>query len=306
MNHPNVRAFFDSDTYTVTYVVSDPDTRDAVVIDPVLDYDVLASQTSTTSVAQVISFLGSEGLRLRAVLETHAHADHISAAQYLKEAYAVPVAIGNGIGVVQETFKKIFNFPIDVPSDGSQFDLLLDSKQTYRFGSLEVKPIATPGHTPACMSYLVGDAVFTGDALFMEDYGTGRADFPGGSAKLLYQSVSQKLFSLPESTRVFVGHDYMPGGRAVRFESTIKRQRKSNVQLSNQVSEAEFIENRNRRDGTLRPPRLIYQSIQINVFGGRLPEAQGNGVRFLTTPLNLRKPTNSVGRPLLQKAEAAE
>jgi len=297
MQQPYVRAFFESDTNTVTYVVSDPKTRDAIVIDPVLDYDAFASQTSTKSVSSVIAFIETEGLNLRAVLETHAHADHLSAAQYLRQRYSVPVAIGSEIGVVQKTFKKVFNLPDSVPTDGSQFDVLLFDGQDHSFGSVEVKSLATPGHTPACMSYLIGDAVFTGDALFMEDYGTGRADFPGGSALSLYRSVAKTLYSLDETTRVFVGHDYMPDGRPVRFESTIKRQRDSNVQINKTVSEAEFIDSRTRRDDTLRAPRLIYQSIQVNVFGGKLPDPDDNGVRYLRVPLNMRNATNAVGGP---------
>lgn len=294
---PQVKAFFDEETWTVTYVVSDPETRDAVIIDPVLHYDALTSQTSTTQADEIVAHVSREGLKVRAVLETHAHADHLSAARYLARVFEVPVAIGSGITKVQATFSRVFGFQELVSVDGSQFDQLLDADKEYLFGSLKVMPLATPGHTPACLSYHIGDAVFTGDALFMEDYGTGRTDFPAGSAAALYESVHNVLYSLPEQTRVFVGHDYQPGGRDVRFESTIGVQKSENVQLSEATTEAAFVEFRNQRDKSLRPPRLIYQAIQINVFGGLLPAEDKNGARYLKIPLNARRPTDDAGRP---------
>ncbi len=291
MTAPQVRGFFDPDTSTVTYLVFDERSRDTLVIDPVLDYDVLRSQTSTDSADRLIEAVEREGLFVKAILETHAHADHLSAARYLAAHFGVPVGIGRDISKVQKTFAKVFNLPQSIRLDGSQFDRLLDSGVDYQFGSLQVKPLKTPGHTPACLSYLIGDAVFTGDALFTEDYGTGRADFPAGSAQDLYRSVTETLYRLPEQTRVFVGHDYRPGGREVRFESTIGIEKRENVQLPASRSESEFVEFRNRRDSTLNPPRLIYQSIQINAFGGRLPEPEENGQRYLKIPLNVRGST---------------
>jgi glyoxylase-like metal-dependent hydrolase (beta-lactamase superfamily II) len=254
----------------------------------------------------VIRAVREEGLTVHAVLDTHAHADHISAAQYLGEHFSVPVGIGKGIAQVQQTFAKVFNLGNEVKTDGSQFALLIEPERLYQFGSLSLRGLPTPGHTPACMSYLVGDAVFTGDALFMEDYGTGRTDFPAGSANDLYKSVSETLYSLPEDTRVYVGHDYLPGGREVRFESTISKQKAENVQLPASRSENDFVEFRNSRDSTLKPPRLIYQSIQINVFGGKLPDEESNGKRYLKMPLNMRRPTDAVGNPREGKQEAAQ
>lgn len=305
MTQPTVQGFFDPTTWTITYLVYDPASLDAVIIDPVLDYDVLSSQTSLSSLQTVIDQLLEKGLRLRAVLDTHAHADHLSGAQYLSARFSVPVGIGKDISLVQQTFAKVFNLPSDVSLDGSQFDILLEAGKTYDFGTLEVRPLSTPGHTPACLSYLIGDAVFTGDALFMHDYGTGRVDFPAGSAYDLYESVSQTLYSLPDTTRVFVGHDYQPGGRDVRFESTIALEKSDNVQLPASRSEAEFVKLRNQRDDTLRPPRLIYQSIQVNAFGGKLPAPESNGMRYLKMPLNMRERTDELGQPVV-KPDAPE
>jgi glyoxylase-like metal-dependent hydrolase (beta-lactamase superfamily II) len=287
MTFPHIRGFFDPQTWTVSYLVFDPVTKDALVIDPVLDYDSLRSQTSTEAVAPLIELVEQEALQVRAILETHAHADHLSAAQYLAQRYRVPVAIGAGITAVQRAFVKILHLPDNVATDGSQFDLLLESDVVYEFGSLRVKALSTPGHTPACQSFLIGDAVFTGDALFLEDYGTGRTDFPEGSARELYRSV----------TEVLVGHDYQPGGRDLRFESTIKRQKAKNIQLNAATGEAEFVAFRDSRDRSLAPPRLIFQSIQVNVFGGKLPRAEENGVRYLKIPLNLKAPTDEAGSP---------
>jgi glyoxylase-like metal-dependent hydrolase (beta-lactamase superfamily II) len=298
-----VQAFFDEATFTVTYVVSDPETRDAVVIDPVLDYDNLSSQTSTKSIEKVLDYVREKDLSLRASLETHAHADHLTASPYLSDVLGIPVAIGDGISEVQKTFKAVFNLGPGAKTDGSQFDVLLSNNRPHAFGSIVVLPLATPGHTPACMSYLIGDAVFTGDALFMEDYGTGRTDFPRGSAEDLYHSVTDVLYELPEETRVFVGHDYLPAGREVRFESTISREKEGNIQLPAGKREDAFVRFRNERDAQLAAPRLLYQSVQVNVFGGRLPQPEPNGIRYLKIPLNLRAPTDDAGRIEQEAAE---
>lgn len=283
-----IRAFYDAATYTLTYLVWDPSSKDAVVIDPVLDYDPLASQIDTKSVDEVMAVIDREGLRLRFVLETHAHADHLSASQVLRQRYDAPVAIGKRITEVQATFKGVFDLGDAFATDGSQFDRLLDDEELLQAGTLAVRVIATPGHTPACVSFVIGDALFTGDALFMDDYGTGRCDFPRGSAADLYRSI-QRLYALPDTTRVFVGHDYQPAGREVRWETTIAKSKRNNPQLRADTSEAEFVEFRQARDRTLAPPRLIFQSVQVNVDAGRLPPAHANGRRYLTLPIDLFK-----------------
>ncbi len=283
-----IRAFYDAATYTLTYLVWDPSSKDAVVIDPVLDYDPLASQIDTKSVDEVMAVIDREGLRLRFVLETHAHADHLSASQVLRQRYDAPVAIGKRITEVQATFKGVFDLGDAFATDGSQFDRLLDDEELLQAGTLAVRVIATPGHTPACVSFVIGDALFTGDALFMDDYGTGRCDFPRGSAADLYRSI-QRLYALPDTTRVFVGHDYQPAGREVRWETTIAKSKRNNPQLRADTSEAEFVEFRQARDRTLAPPRLIFQSVQVNVDAGRLPPAHANGRRYLKLPIDLFK-----------------
>jgi len=294
---PRVEVFYDPGTYTLTYLVSDPATGDAVVIDPVLDYEPMGSTTATRSVEALERHIRATGLRLRAVLETHAHADHLSGSQFLKRRFEVPVVIGERITLVQETFKGVFDLPPSFATDGSQFDALLADGQDYRAGSLTVRALATPGHTPACMTYLVGDAAFTGDALFTEDYGTGRCDFPRGDARALYRSVHERLYGLPEDTRVFVGHDYQPGGRPLRWQTTIGVSRTANVQLRVDTPEEAFVTMRQARDKTLSAPRLLLPSVQVNIDAGRLPPAAPNGVRYLRIPLDLRRPTEVDGTP---------
>lgn len=280
--------FFDPDTFTLTYVVQDPDTRDAVIIDPVLDYDQLASATSTESVDTVIQFITGNSLNVHYILETHAHADHLSGSQALKTAFPeARLAIGKNITLVQELFKGVFDLPDTFPADGSQFDELFVDNQEVKAGSLEFKVLYTPGHTPACASYCFEDAVFTGDAMFMPDYGTGRCDFPGGSAKDLYHSITKRLYSLPDATRVFTGHDYQPDGRELRWESTIGEEKKDNIQLPSGRSEAEYIEFRTTRDSKLKLPRLIFQSVQVNIDAGHLPPPGAGGTSYLKIPLNL-------------------
>ncbi len=293
-----IETFFDPATYTLTFVVFDPKTNDAVVIDPVLDYDPLGSSTSTTSVEKVASFIEQKALRLHYVLETHAHADHLSSSQWLKKRFGSKIAIGARITEVQETFRNVFDLGDGFRVDGSQFDRLLADGELIEAGSLALKAIATPGHTPACMSFLVGDAVFTGDALFTEDYGTGRCDFPKGSAADLYESVHETLYGLPDATRVFVGHDYQPGAREVRWETTIGRSKEMNPQLRRSTKKEDFVAAREKRDALLAPPRLLWQSVQVNIDAGRLPKAHANGLRYLTVPLNLKKPTSDDGGPM--------
>lgn len=294
----NIETFFDPVTFTLTYVVFDPKSRDAVVIDPVLDYDVLSSQTSTASLARVEAFLREKELKLHYVLETHAHADHLSGSQYLKRRFGARIAIGAAIVEVQKVFAGVFDLPADVPTDGSQFDRLLADGEKLSAGSLDIAVIATPGHTPACVSYEVEEAVFTGDALFIEDYGTGRCDFPRGSADALYTSVHERLYSLPDATRVFVGHDYQPNARAVRWETTIGASKAENVQLRASTSREEFVQRRAERDARLAPPRLLFPSVQVNIDAGRLPRPHANGKRYLTIPLDMKKKTDDDGTPV--------
>jgi glyoxylase-like metal-dependent hydrolase (beta-lactamase superfamily II) len=288
-----VKHFFDPDTFTLTYVVSDPKSKDAVIIDPVLDFDPPSGKLEDTHLQEVVLFIKGQGLKVRAILETHAHADHISSSQILKQLFPDAIlAIGEKIKVVQEVFKAHFNIP-ELKTDGSQFDKLLKDFEEISFGTLKMKAIPTPGHTPACMSFQFGDIVFSGDALFMPDYGTGRCDFPKGSARDLYQSVTKNLYSLPDDTRVFVGHDYSPNGREMRFETTIGESKKHNIHLGAGVAEAEFVQKREARDKTLKAPRLLLPSIQINIDAGRLPGKEDNGKSYLKLPLN---PQTTLGK----------
>ncbi|MBZ0118834.1 MAG: MBL fold metallo-hydrolase [Sandaracinaceae bacterium] len=297
---PEVQPFYDARTFTLTFVVFDPKTKDAVVIDPVLDYDPASGTTWTESVDRVSDFVRKHNLRVHYILETHAHADHLSGSQLLRRRFDGKVAIGERIREVQETFKDVFDLPASFKTDGSQFDRLLKDGETLVAGSLELELLATPGHTPACMTFKVGDAIFTGDALFTEDYGTGRCDFPRGSAEALYDSI-QKLYRLPDDTRVFVGHDYQPNGREVRWETTIGASKAQNPQLSATTSRESFVKMRNERDATLAAPRLLFPSVQVNVDAGRLPAPHANGNRYLVVPLNVLKKANELGEPLAKK-----
>jgi glyoxylase-like metal-dependent hydrolase (beta-lactamase superfamily II) len=284
-----IESFFDERTSTLTYVVYDSDTRDAVVIDPVMDYDPASGALSRESVTRVVEFLNRHHLKLHYVLETHAHADHLSGSQLLKEACPnVKVAMGKGITEVQATFRDVFAFGPEFPADGRQFDRLLDDEEVLTAGTLHIRTLFTPGHTAACVSYLIEDALFTGDAVFMPDSGVGRCDFPGGSATSLYRSI-QRLYQLPDSTRVFVGHDYQPGGRELRYETTIGEQKRSNVFVRSETTEEAFVAKREQRDATLPAPKLLFQSVQVNIDAGRLPTAI-SGVRFLRMPLDVFKP----------------
>lgn len=283
-----IQHFFDQDTYTLTYLVIDPVTRDTVVIDPVLDFDPPSGLVTDTSISKVIDYIRLEKLRVKAILETHAHADHLSSSQVLKKHFPDAIlGISQKIKIVQEVFKDLFNIEY-LKTSGEQFDYLIKDFEEISFGSLKMKAIPTPGHTPACMSYLFNGAVFVGDALFMPDYGTGRCDFPKGSAKDLYQSVSQNLYSLPDSTRVFVGHDYSPNGREMKFETTIGESKTNNVQLKIGTSENEFVAFRESRDKTLKAPRLLLPSIQVNIDAGHLPPKESNEMSYLKLPLKVK------------------
>lgn len=280
-----VKEFFDKATWTLTYVVYDPETRDALILDPVWDYDPAASKMSTESTDVVVDFINKEKLKVHLILETHAHADHVTGSQILKKIFPqAKVGIGANITKVQNVFKGVFNLAEDFKTDGSQFDLLLEEGKTYHAGSIAINVIYTPGHTPACSSYLIDNAVFTGDALFMPDYGTGRCDFPAGSAEDLYESV-QKLYQLPDETKVYTGHDYLPHGRDLRFVATIGEEKEKNIHLKKGTSREEFVQFRTQRDRQLAAPRLLLPSVQVNIDAGHLPEAESNGTRYLKIPI---------------------
>ena len=285
MHPPTIEPFYDPATSTLTYLVYDGATRDAIVIDPVLDFDPASGRISLESVGKLAARIRAQELVLHYVLETHAHADHLSGSQHLKRLFGAKIAIGERIREVQATFKTVFGLPSGFPTDGSQFDRLLRDGEVLRAGSLAIDVIATPGHTPACVSYRVDDALFTGDALFVEDYGTGRCDFPQGSAEALYFSVHDRLYTLPPATRVFVGHDYRPGGRELRFTTTIEHEREGNVQLRATTSRDAYVAFRNARDRTLGAPRLMLPSVQVNIDAGRLPPPDDAGRRFLRLPI---------------------
>ncbi|MEW5741676.1 MAG: MBL fold metallo-hydrolase [Myxococcota bacterium] len=280
-----VHPLFDERTNTLTYVVYDDVTKDAVIIDPVLDFDPAGGKLWTETLDKTAAFVTEKGLKVHYVLETHAHADHLSGSQWLKSRFGARVAIGRRITEVQEVFRDVFHLGPDFPVDGRQFDVLLDDGQVLKAGSLEFQALATPGHTPACMSFVVDDAVFTGDALFLDDIGVGRCDFPKGDAGALYDSVTKKLWSLPDATRVYTGHDYPPAGRTWQAMTTVGESKRKNVQLNVEVTRAQFIEKRTARDRTLSPPRLLLPSIQVNIDAGKLPPPEKNGVRYLKIPL---------------------
>jgi glyoxylase-like metal-dependent hydrolase (beta-lactamase superfamily II) len=282
---PTVRAFFDPATFTASYVVHDPATRQAAIIDPVLDFTPRNARTSTASADALLAYIATERLELVWLLETHAHADHLSAAHYLKEKTGAPIVIGAEITQVQQVFAALFEAD-DVPPDGSQFDRLVAEGDELPLGDLAIRVIHTPGHTPACVTYLIGDAAFVGDTLFMPDYGTARSDFPGGSAAALYASI-RKILTLPGETRMFVGHDYLPEGRSdYRWETTVAEQNAANVHIHAGVSEAEFVALRKARDAKLEAPLLILPSLQVNIRAGALPPASPGGHTYLRLPIN--------------------
>ncbi|MBN8616700.1 MAG: MBL fold metallo-hydrolase [Deltaproteobacteria bacterium] len=290
-----VQPFFDPRTFTLSYVVFDEVTRDAVAIDPVLDYEPIGSYTHTESIDRLSAFVTSEKLRLHFVLETHAHADHLTGAQLLRRRFDARVVIGTAIKEVQATFKDVFSLA-HVATDGSQFDGLVTDGQTLQAGSLTIRALATPGHTPACVTYEIGGALFTGDLLFMDDYGTGRCDFPKGSAAQMYESI-QKLYAYPDATKVHPGHDYPPASRAWKFETTIGASKANNPQLRGITSKAEFVAMREARDKTLAAPKLLFPSVQVNIDAGRMPPVT-HGKRYLVTPINLFRPADELGEPL--------
>jgi glyoxylase-like metal-dependent hydrolase (beta-lactamase superfamily II) len=284
---PFVKAFFDEPTNTVSYVVHDPVTREAAVVDSVLDYDAAAGRTSFASADAIIAHVKAEGLTVTWLLETHAHADHLSAAPYLKAHLGGELAIGREIIHVQTVFGKIFNEGTEFARDGSEFDRLFEDGDRFRIGGLEAIALHVPGHTPADLAYIIGDAVFTGDTLFMPDYGTARADFPGGDSRQLYRSI-RRLMTLPERTRLFLCHDYKAAGRdTFAWETTVGAQRTGNVHVHEGVGEDEFVAMRDARDATLSMPKLILPSIQVNIRGGHLPEPESNGTRYLKIPLDV-------------------
>lgn len=282
----NTQAFFDPRTWTVSYVVWDPATRRAAVIDPVLDYDFKSGRTSTSSADQLLAHLSAHQLAVDWILETHAHADHLSAAHYLRERVGGRIAIGENIRVVQATFKKIYNLDRSFLPDGGQFDHLFKDNERFMIGEVEATAMLVPGHTPADMAYRIDGSVFVGDTLFMPDVGTARADFPGGDAHQLYRSI-RRLLDLPPETVIYVCHDYPPASRKAAWQTTVADQRAHNIHVRNGVSEEEFVVMRQKRDATLEMPTLILPSIQVNIRGGALPPAEENGVSYLRIPLNL-------------------
>lgn len=287
---PNIEAFFHAPTSTWSYVVSDPSTSEAAVIDSVLDYDAKSGRTATFSLDRIIEHLRANDLSVRWVLETHAHADHLSGGYALRSAVGGQLAIGAGIRKVQETFKRIYGLGPEFEPDGRQFDRQFEDEETFRIGTLTARVLATPGHTNDSVTYLIGDAAFVGDTVFMPDGGTARCDFPGGDAHTLYRSV-RRLYDLPPETRVFVCHDYPPEGREPHCQSSVAEHKKANVHLSADTGEAQFVQLRESRDLTLDMPNLIIPAVQVNIRAGKLPDPQANGIAYLEIPLN------TMGRP---------
>jgi glyoxylase-like metal-dependent hydrolase (beta-lactamase superfamily II) len=284
---PEVQAYFHEPTNTVSYVLKDPQSNACAIIDPVLDFDPASGLTSPISAQAIAAFVETNKLHAEWILEPHAHADHVSAAPYLKERLGGRTGIGANITIVQKVFGKIFNAGADFHRDGSQFDALFDDGAEIDIGGLRGRAIHTPGHTPACMTYIFGDAAFIGDTLFMPDYGTARCDFPGGDARQLYRSI-QTILALPPQMRLFLCHDYLPPGRTeYRWETTVAEQRAHNIQINDGVAEDQFVEARKRRDATLDMPRLILPSVQVNMRAGQLPPPEDNGVSYIKIPVNL-------------------
>ena len=280
---PDVKGFYDPRTFSIQYVVSDPATKTCAIIDPVLDFDERSGSTATTSADAILTYVRETGLTVAWILDTHPHADHFSAAQYLKEKTGAPTAIGKQVVAVQRLWKDLYNWP-KFAADGSQWDKLFANGERFKLGTLDVSVMFSPGHTLASITYVIGDAAFVHDTLFMPDGGTARADFPGGSAKALWASI-QAILALPDDTRLFTGHDYQPGGREPRWESTVAQQKQANAHVVG-LDEAAFVALREARDKTLSMPKLILHALQVNIHGGRLPEPESNGRRYLKVPLD--------------------
>lgn len=281
---PNVAGFFDPRTFSVQYVVSDPATRQCAIIDPVLDYDEKSGATATHCADELLDYIDRKELTVAWILDTHPHADHFSAASYLHDKTGAPTAIGQQVTAVQALWKRLYHWP-DLNDDGGQWDRLFADGDTFVIGDLSARVMHSPGHTLASITYVIGDAAFVHDTLFQPDFGTARADFPGGDAHQLWHSI-QAILALSENTRLFTGHDYMPDGREPRWESTVREQRKHNKHLANRTDEAGYVELRQRRDSELPMPKLILHALQVNILGGRLPEPEANGKRYLKIPLN--------------------
>lgn len=283
---PEVKAFFDEATFTISYVVVDPETKVCAVVDSLLDFDQASGRTSTESADTLIAWVKDNGLTVDWIIDTHVHADHLTAAPYIKSQLGGRTAIGDHISTVQEVFKAIFNEGQKFHTDGSQFDHLFADGETYKVGNIEAKAIHTPGHTPACMTHLIGDAVFVGDTIFMPDFGTARCDFPGGDAGTLFDSI-QKLFALPDETRMFLCHDYKaPGRDEYVWETTVGEEKAKNIHVKTGTTKEDFIKMRTERDATLAMPKLILPSVQINMRAGNMPEPEDNGQRYMKLPIN--------------------
>ena len=282
---PEVNAYYDDDTNTISYLVVDPETKCCAVIDSVLNFDYAAGTIAYQQADQIIADITAGGLTLQWLIETHVHADHLSAAPYIQQKSGGDIIICKDITKVQDIFGKVFNAGTEFERDGSQFDRLLSDGDRYMIGNISARAIHTPGHTPACMAHVIGDAVFVGDTLFMPDGGTARADFPGGDARTLYRSI-HKILALPETYRIFVCHDYQPGGREVQWQTSVKEQREHNIHIANHVSEDAFVATREARDATLNMPKLIMPSIQVNMRAGHMPDAEDNGDTYLKVPLS--------------------
>jgi len=283
---PAVKTFFDEATFTATHLVVDPETKKAAIIDSVLDFDPASGRTSTSSADELIDEVKAQGLTVEWILETHVHADHLSAAPYLKAKLGGAIAIGDNIPVIQKTFGEVFNAEAEFARDGRQFDKMFADGEAFKIGGLDGKAVHTPGHTPACVTFVIGDMTFVGDTLFMPDYGTARCDFPGGDARTLYRSI-QKIFALPDETRLFMCHDYKaPGRDQYAWETTVGEEKTKNIHVGGGVSEDDFVNMREKRDATLSMPRLILPSVQVNMRAGDMPPKEDNGVSYLKLPVN--------------------